>query len=241
MLRRSRIEARPTPVAQPAPLGLLTLEGGLRDSYFYVPASYEFTRPAAFALLLHGSGGHAHHGLEILQPLADEFTVILVAPASGDYAWDLVAGRHAPEVALINGALERVFATYAVDPAHVAIAGFSDGASYALSLGLANSSLFTHVIAFSPGFVPLPHAARGRVFISHGTRDEILPITRCSQRILPQLERRGLATEYVEFEGGHRIAPEIARRAVEWFRESAECAPAGRRHRAPENRPPREG
>jgi phospholipase/carboxylesterase len=241
MLRRSRIDARPARVAQPAPVGLLELEGGLRDSYLYVPASYQYTRPSALALLLHGSGGHAHHGLEILQPLADEFRVILLAPASGDYAWDLVAGRQAPEVALINGALERVFTAYAVDPAHVAIAGFSDGASYALSLGLAHNKLFTHVIAFSPGFVPLPDAARGRVFISHGRRDEILPISRCSQRILPQLERRGLPTEYVEFEGGHRIAPEIARRAVAWFTESAECAPAVPRRRAPENRPPPEG
>jgi phospholipase/carboxylesterase len=241
MLRRSRIDARPTRVAQPAPMGLLELEGGLRDSYLYVPRSYQYTHPSALALLLHGSGGHAHHGLEILQPLADEFALILLAPASGDYRWDLVAGRQAPEVALINGALERVFAAYAVDPAHLGVAGFSDGASYALSLGLSHSDLFTHVIAFSPGFVPLPHAARGRVFISHGTRDEILPITRCSQRILPQLERRGLSTEYVEFEGGHRIAPEIARRAIEWFTAASECAPRGPRHRAPESRPPPEG
>jgi len=31
--------------------------------------------------------------------------------------------------------------------------GFSDGASYALSVGITNGDLFTHVIAFSPGFV----------------------------------------------------------------------------------------
>ena len=50
-------------------------------------------------------------------------------------------------------ALVRVFATYPVDPTHLAISGFSDGASYALSLGLANADLFTHIVAFSPGFV----------------------------------------------------------------------------------------
>ncbi len=34
--------------------------------------------------------------------------------------------------------------------------GFSDGASYALSLGVPNGDLFTHIVAFSPGFMRLP-------------------------------------------------------------------------------------
>jgi predicted esterase len=39
--------------------------------------------------------------------------------------------------------------------------GFSDGASYALSLGLANGDLFTHVLGFSPGFMRVPrHVGR---------------------------------------------------------------------------------
>ena len=54
-----------------------------------------------------------------------------------------------------NPALTHVLTTYVVDASHLAISGFSDGASYALSLGRANADLFTHVIAFSPGFVAL--------------------------------------------------------------------------------------
>jgi phospholipase/carboxylesterase len=64
--------------------------------------------------------------------------------------------------------------------------GFSDGASYALSLGLTNGDLFRHVIAFSPGFMA-PAARRGEppVFVSHITRDGVLPIGVTSHRIVP--------------------------------------------------------
>ena len=54
-------------------------------------------------------------------------------------------------------------------PPGIVAEGFSDGASYALCLGLLNGDLFTHVIAFSPGFVT-DGSRRGkpRVFVSHG-------------------------------------------------------------------------
>ncbi len=55
--------------------------------------------------------------------------------------------------------------------------GFSDGASYALSIGLTNGDLFTHVVAFSPGFAsPVTYTGKPPVFVSHGTHDEVLPI-----------------------------------------------------------------
>ena len=62
--------------------------------------------------------------------------------------------------------------------------GFSDGATYALTLGLINGDLFRRIVAFSPGFVVtgagVPHG-KAKFFISHGTRDDILPIDRCSR------------------------------------------------------------
>ena len=64
----------------------------------------------------------------------------------------------------------------------VTVCGFSDGASYALSIGLANGDLFGHVLAWSPGFVAPPEfVGRPRVFVSHGTDDRVLPIDRCSR------------------------------------------------------------
>ena len=45
-------------------------------------------------------------------------------------------------------------------------------ASYALSLGIANGNLFSHVLAFSLGFLaPASQTGSPRIFVSHGTQD----------------------------------------------------------------------
>ena len=103
-------------------------------------------------------------------------------------------------------------------PARVAIGGFSDGASYALSLGLANGDLFTHVIAFSPGFItPAPPAGRPPIFVSHGTEDQVLGIDVTSRRIVPRLKSAGYTVTYREFTGPHTVPTPIAREALEWL------------------------
>src|SRR5699024_1163884 len=115
-------------------------------------------------------------------------------------------------------ALVHVFDRYAIDPSRVAIGGFSDGASYALSLGIANGDLFSHVIAFSPGFVAAPgEVGRPRIFVSHGTRDEVLPVDRCSRTIVRQLRREHYDVRYHEFDAGHTVPDTIRAEAVRWF------------------------
>jgi len=220
---KGRLRARPEQATGAAPVGLQPLMlGAARDSYLYVPATYRAERPAPLVLLLHGAGGHARQGLDLLRSLADAAGLLLLAPASRDPTWDLLVGRRfGPDLALIDRALEQTFSRYAVDPARLAIGGFSDGASYALSLGLTNGDLFTHVLAFSPGFMaPSGQTGSPRIFVSHGTRDAVLPIDRCSRRIVPELKRSGYGVLYREFDGGHTIPPEIALEAVSWFTQS---------------------
>jgi len=151
---------------------------------------------------------------------ADEAGLVLLAPGSHGSTWDsiLSSGRYGPDIATIDRALDHAFSRCAVDPERVGVGGYSDGASYALSLGLANGDLFSHVLAFSPGFLA-PTGRRGspRIFVSHGTQDRWLPIDSCSRRIVPQLERAGYEVRYHEFEGGHVVPPGIAREAAIWF------------------------
>jgi phospholipase/carboxylesterase len=88
----------------------------------------------------------------------------------------------------------------------------------ALSLGIANGDLFTHVLGFSPGFMaPTAQVGSPCIFVSHGIRDGWLPIERCSRRIVPQLEHAGYDVTYREFEGGHVVPPEIGREAADWL------------------------
>ena len=100
----------------------------------------------------------------------------------------------------------------------MAVRGYSDGASYAISLGSSNGDLFGHVLAFSPGFMaPAERVGSPRFFVSHGTRDGWLPIERTSRRLVPELEGLGYEVRYREFDGPHVVPPGIAREAVGWF------------------------
>lgn len=220
MSRDPRLHARPRQPTAGASDGLHSLPlGGMRDSYLYVPPAYDPASASPLVLLLHGAGGHAQHGLDLLSHLADESKLVLVAPASASHSWDVIVSRaYGADVALLEQALDYVFARLAIDRSHLAIGGFSDGASYALSLGLANGDLFTHVIAFSPGFIaPVTPRGQPKVFISHGSRDGVLPIDPCSRTIVPRLRRAEYEVAYEEFDGGHEIPEPIARRAVEWL------------------------
>jgi predicted esterase len=127
-------------------------------------------------------------------------------------------GALGDDVTFIDDALELTFKRYNVDPKRIAVGGFSDGASYALTLGVANGDLFTHIVAFSPGFMnPPSQAGEPLIYVSHGTEDQILPIERCSRRLVPRLKEAGYRVEYREFEGPHTVPETIARGALEWF------------------------
>ena len=198
-------------------LSLLGL-GSERDGLLYVPVGYDESEKAPLVLMLHGAGNEAISGIFGAFDLADEFGVVLLAPDSRGKTWDVLEGGYGPDVEFIARALERASDRLALDTQRMAISGFSDGASYALSRGLTDGNLFTHVIAFSPGFMA-PEQRKGKpsIFVSHGMRDRVLPIERCSRRIVPQLEREGYEVHYREFDGAHTIPPSVAREALEWF------------------------
>jgi phospholipase/carboxylesterase len=184
----------------------------------HVPASAGGAEPARLVLCLHGAGQGPREGLASLIGLAQAHRLLLLAPASHGVTWDAVADRWGEDVRHIDRALAAVLATHPVDPQHLVISGFSDGASYALSLGLANADLFTHVIAFSPGsLLDGPRVGTPRVFVSHGLADEILPIDDSTRRIVTRLDADRVPTEVRVFDGPHIVPPDIAEAAVRWL------------------------
>jgi predicted esterase len=220
--RHGRLAFRPRPpIATSSRTGLLHLaddEAG-QLGLAYVPAA-AVERPVRLVLLLHGAGGSSRHGLDLLLPVAEQRGLLLLAPKSQGATWDVITGGYGPDVRRIDGLLDEVTAAYAVDA--LAVGGFSDGASYALSLGMSNGDVFDAVIAFSPGFaVPLVQHGRPRVFCSHGTRDDVLPIDRCSRQLVPRFERAGYAVTYHEFDGGHTVPRAVLDRAAGWLDEAA--------------------
>jgi predicted esterase len=200
--------------------GLQRIAGAGTEALLYVPAGYSPGTPAPLVLALHGAGGTAQHGLDPLHGLVDDRGFVLLAVGSAARTWDVIAGGFGADVRAIDSALAGVFSRVAVDPERIVASGFSDGASYALSLGLTNGDLFKRIVAFSPGFMApgTPHGVP-RVFVSHGTHDSVLRIDACSRRLVPRLRHARYPVEYREFDGGHTIPPQIALDAARWMTE----------------------
>lgn len=215
-----RIAARPKTGVRTAQHGTHSLGlGDKRDATLQIPATAGDT-PLPLLLLLHGAGGSAAGILRRLGKAADEAGVAVLAPDSRGTTWDAIEGNYSRDVVFLNRALERVFETVAVDARRIAVGGFSDGASYAVSLGLINGDLFGKIAAFSPGFiVPRQPHGRPRVFISHGTEDQILPYDQCGRQIASDLKRLQYDVTFRDFRGGHEIPPDIAAAGMKWLAE----------------------
>lgn len=214
-----RLRARPGTPTSTVTAGLHQLGlGGARDGLLYVPAAYRPDAAAPLALLFHGAGQDASEMVEPMREFADEVGLVLVAPDSRGSTWDAIRGIYGPDVAFVDGALTNVFAHVRADRARLGVAGFSDGATYALSLGRINGDLFGRVAAFSPGFVVSgTPTGNPKFFITHGTRDMILPIDNTSRRIVPALRAAGYDVEYHEFDGRHGISTELLHQATGWL------------------------
>lgn len=217
-----RLTARPTAIRATAVIGKssLGLAGG-RDGILYVPSTYSANSPAPLVLMLHGAGQTAEIGIRPFLPLADAAGTVLLAPDSRGGTWDFLYGPYGADVAFIDHALAHAFDRCAIDPARIVIEGFSDGASYALSLGLTNGDLFSRIVAFSPCILaPAANIGRPQIFISHGTEDRILPIDNCGRRLATHLVSAGYRVEFHEFTGPHTVPNEMARLAMQWLEKS---------------------
>lgn len=187
--------------------------GGERDQPF---DEHVFSNTLSLALLLHGAGGSPRQALDLLLPVADEQRPLLVAPQSTAASWDMIVSGFGPNVRRVDRVLQEVLEAYPITG--MLIGGFSNGTSYALSIGLINGDIFDSVLAFSPGFAA-PPVAHGvpRVYVSHGTVDQVLPVDRCSRRLVPRLRALGYEVTYEEFDGGHEVPETVVRRAVDWL------------------------
>lgn len=208
--------------------GVLSLAGG---AYAYLPKG-RTGAPSPVLVALHGAGGQAADVLNSFREAADANGIVLVIPQSTKGTWDMiedlksrlgaemnVTPRYGKDLKALDSALADLFGKIAVNPARVGIMGFSDGATYALSVGTANPQLFRQVIAFSPGPAFLGKAAPDQfVFISHGENDRVLPFTTTRGHVA-KLRVRKVPIAFERFDGGHEVPKAIKEKAMAFFRD----------------------
>jgi len=210
-----RLASRPIDNPSTITPGLYSLNLASRDAELFVPRTYDGKAGVPLLVLLHGAGRDATEWTspQGLRDLLDEFGIAMLAPSSRGGTWNAAPG----DVAFIDSALRATFQRLRVDGKRIGMGGFSDGASYGMSLALANGDFVARVLGYSMGYL-LDFAASGKpkVFMSHGTADPILPYAGAVS-IASTLRARGYDVNFVTHEGGHTIGLPVARQSFTWF------------------------
>jgi phospholipase/carboxylesterase len=175
------------------------------------------TGPRGLILAFHGAGGSAPEGLFVFRGAWKVPGLVLVAPAALGNTWSALHRRKDLDLATVNRSLAEAWRRCRIDRRRVAVGGFSDGATYALSVGLQNGDVFRSVLALSPGgLLDVERRGKPRVFIGHGRRDDVLPIGR-SEATVRTLRSSGYRVTYKRFDAGHEVTPAISSAAVRWY------------------------
>ncbi len=200
--------------------GLQLINGTVawRDGRLYIPRNIKSSGAMPLLVWLHGGGGNASD-VEYMFPLVEEFGVVILTLDSRHNTWDGIDSPFGPDVQFIDASLRHVFERVAIDPRRVALGGLSDGAAYSLALGRSNGDLFTHLIAVAPGHLepPAPPTGKPRIFVAHGTRDNVYNVAGSRNFIVPHLKRAGYDVTYLEFDGPHWVPSPVVRKILGWL------------------------
>src|ERR1044071_8235298 len=151
----------PTPLTTCIPETRSELKlNNLRDGTLCVPKGYKAGERMPLMVWLHGAGGSGNVS-PALSALADEFGIIVLAPDSREWTWGSVLGDWEPDLDFLQLAMQQAQTRCAVDRDRIWLGGFSDGASFSLSLGISYGQVFRKVSAGAPGRMP-PIAANGK-------------------------------------------------------------------------------
>ena len=220
-LALSQVTATPAPPAQHL-VNHSKLFGLPDGAVGYIPVSASLHPP--LLVLLHGAGHEQATMVEHFEAEADKRGLVLLAPDSRGLTWDKVLDAEAPlsvdsplanaeshsfsrspDAARVEQAIANLAKILPVDRARTVLAGFSDGATFALAMGMSRDHPFAAVIAWSPGIaIRTDNPARGRkVYVSHGRADPLLRFDTTCNDIVPLLKSEGAAVTFVPFDGGH--------------------------------------
>ena len=230
--QRERLDPE-TPV-EGARVGLHTAhdDPGERGGFsFYVPESYDGTRPWPLVVALHGGSGQGRDFLWTWLREARSRQFLLLAPTARGHTWSFMG----PDVdaAALRSMLAFIGERWKVDDERILLTGLSDGATYTLVAGLQEEMPFS---AFAPvsGVLHPANFANGnlgrvagrRIYLVHGALDWMFPVD-LARQASQQLRDAGADLVYREIEDLSHTYPREENAAIlEWFDPSL-ASPSG--------------
>ena len=200
--------------------------GGLS---LYIPENLDKSKPTALVMALHGGTGHGSDMLWSWLREARSRGFMVIAPTSQGDTWSIM-GDDVDKPYLLNY-IELAGEHFTVDRDRILLAGMSDGATYALQMGLRSHSPFTHIAAFSGVLDPLLsingqfELARNRkIYLVHGALDWMFPVD-VAQMAHAQLSAAGADITYREISDlSHNFARAELPSLLNWFSLSGDTA-----------------
>ena len=223
-----RLEHRAMEVREEAsPTGFVEVELGASRAVLLTPAQIDPSRRYPLVTVFHGAGRQDEMLVKACRGEPEARQALFLVPRSLQPTWDLIAGGQGqPDLEFLEYAWELIYRRYPIDAEKQAVVGYSDGASYALSLALSNPGFFDAALCWAAGFAMMDRNAVGaenrrtRFYLEYGTADELFPFEQIALPMRENLEQAGYEVEFSVDEGGrHWPSGSFQREALDWYFE----------------------
>ena len=218
----------PEPRDEPSPTGHVWIEKSESRALLLTPDEIDPQRSYPLITLLHGAGRQDEMLSKLFREEPERRQALFLTPRSYLPTWDLIAGAGRNDLDFLEHAHNLIYRRYPIDPQRQALLGYSDGASYALSLGLSNPEIFSAVMGWAAGFELFDREAaagsskKPRVLLEYGTHDPVFPFEQVALPMRANLERLGYDVAFRVDEGGkHWPSGTFHTEALDWFFGSA--------------------
>jgi phospholipase/carboxylesterase len=223
------------PRDEPSPEGFVRIEQGRGSAVLLTPDDIDPDERLPLVTVFHGAGRQDEMLVRACRDEPARRRALFLVPRSVDPTWDLITGRGQDDLEFLEYAWDLVYRRYPVDPERQVLMGYSDGASYALSMALSNPGFFDAVLCWAAGFVVMDRSAIGstarkpRIYLEHGTHDELFPFDRIAIPMRDDLRKAGYELEFSVDEGGrHWPSGTFQREALDWYFGRARLGEPGR-------------
>jgi len=212
------------PRDEPSPTGFVRVEHGGSRAILLTPDEIHPERNYPLITVLHGAGRQDEQLAKAFRDEPEKRDALFLIPRSFLATWDLLASRERTDLDFLEWAYDLVYRRYPVDPLRQALIGYSDGASYALSVGLSNPHVFSAIMGWAAGFRVIdeslvdPRARKPRILLEYGTHDQLFPFEQVALPMRQGLERAGYGVEFRVDQGGkHWPSGDFQHEALDWF------------------------
>lgn len=211
-----------------SPTGFVRIENGPSSGVLLTPEVMDPARSYPLITVLHGAGRQDEMLVKACRSEPERRQALFFVPRSVAPTWDLIAGGGRVDLDFLEHAYDLIYRRYRVDAFSQCLIGYSDGASYALSVGLSNARFFSALMVWAAGFVVLDPATadasapKPRLYLEHGTHDQLFAFEQVALPMKQNLEKAGYDVTFSVDEGGrHWPSGSFQSEALDWYFEGS--------------------